>query len=66
MFHVGIQIFHAGTERTLNGELVTSGGRVLSVAAHAPTLEQAVSLAYEGVKHIQFKDKTYRKDIAAR
>ncbi|CAI6098529.1 unnamed protein product, partial [Clonostachys chloroleuca] len=61
----GIQIFHAGTERTLNGELVTSGGRVLSVAAHAPTLEQAVSLAYEGVKHIQFKDKTYRKDIAA-
>uniref|UniRef100_A0A0B7JTN8 phosphoribosylamine--glycine ligase n=1 Tax=Bionectria ochroleuca TaxID=29856 RepID=A0A0B7JTN8_BIOOC len=63
---LGIEIFHAGTERTANGELVTSGGRVLSVAAHGATLEQAVSLAYEGVKHIQFKDKTYRKDIAAR
>ncbi|CAG9938898.1 unnamed protein product [Clonostachys rosea f. rosea IK726] len=64
--YLGIEIFHAGTERTANGELVTSGGRVLSVAAHGATLEQAVSLAYEGVKHIQFKDKTYRKDIAAR
>uniref|UniRef100_A0A8H7NDI8 phosphoribosylamine--glycine ligase n=1 Tax=Bionectria ochroleuca TaxID=29856 RepID=A0A8H7NDI8_BIOOC len=63
---LGIEIFHVGTERTANGELVTSGGRVLSVAAHGATLEQAVSLAYEGVKHIQFKDKTYRKDIAAR
>ncbi|CAH0059435.1 unnamed protein product [Clonostachys solani] len=62
----GVEIFHAGTERTPNGELVTSGGRVLSVAAHAPTLEKAVSLAYEGVEHVQFKDKTYRKDIAAR
>ncbi|VUC35185.1 unnamed protein product [Clonostachys rosea] len=62
----GVEVFHAGTKRTADGELVTSGGRVLSIAAYGPTLEKAVSLAYEGVGHIQFKDKTYRKDIAAR
>jgi phosphoribosylamine--glycine ligase len=40
-------VFHAGTALR-EGHLVTSGGRVLGVAAVAPTLQEAVSKAYEG------------------
>lgn len=62
-----VQIFHAGTARTGDGNhLITAGGRVFSVAAHGATLEEAVSLVYRGVQSIQFKDMFYRKDIAAR
>ncbi|WEW58970.1 phosphoribosylamine-glycine ligase [Emydomyces testavorans] len=62
----GVQIFHAGTERSSSGELQTAGGRVFAVAAYAPSLEQAVCLAYRGVKCIQFRGMFYRKDIASR
>ncbi|KAI5864973.1 rudiment single hybrid motif-containing protein [Durotheca rogersii] len=62
----GVQVFHAGTERNTNGELKTAGGRVFSVAAYGPSLEEAVSLAYRGVESIRFKDIFYRRDIAAR
>ncbi|OHE99974.1 phosphoribosylamine-glycine ligase [Colletotrichum orchidophilum] len=60
-----VHIFHAGTER-INGELVTAGGRVFSVAATGKTLEDAVSAAYEGIESIYFEGMFYRKDIAAR
>ncbi|RYP45214.1 hypothetical protein DL768_008407 [Monosporascus sp. mg162] len=62
----GVQVFHAGTERDNNGQLKTAGGRVFAVAAYAPNLEEAVSLAYKGVDSIQFKGMFYRKDIASR
>lgn len=61
-----VQIFHAVTERNDTGQLETAGGRVLSVAAYGPSLEEAVSLAYRGVKSVQFKGMFYRKDIASR
>lgn len=61
----GVEVFHAGTDMS-NGQLVTSGGRVLAVAAAAPTLRAAVDLAYEGVKAVEFKGKTIRRDIAYR
>ena len=63
---LGVQIFHAGTERSSTGELKTAGGRVFSVAAYRPSLEEAASLAYRGVETIQFKGMFYRKDIASR
>ena len=57
-----ILIFHAGTKR--DGEkLVTSGGRVLNVVAHAPTLEQAIEKVYEEIPKIHFDGMFYRKDI---
>lgn len=61
-----MEIFHAGTQRTDSGETVTSGGRVVSAAAHGSTLEKAVSLAYEGVNSVHYENMTYRKDIALR
>ena len=56
-------VFHGGTAR-VDGELVTSGGRVLSVTAHAPTLSQARERAYAGVAQIQIDGSHFRPDIA--
>jgi len=61
----GVQVFHAGTS-LLDGRLVTAGGRVLSVAAHGKTLQEAVARAYEAAEHIKFEGMHYRRDIARR
>jgi len=58
----GVKILHAGTKRQ-NDSLLTSGGRVLGVTASGPTLEAAVSTAYETVGKIHFEGMHYRKDI---
>lgn len=55
-------VFHAGTARQ-NGQVVTSGGRVLAVAACDIDLESAVDAAYEGVEMIEFEGAQYRTDI---
>jgi phosphoribosylamine--glycine ligase len=59
---LGTQVFHAGTARTQSG-LVTSGGRVLTVTATAPTLNAAIERAYAGVQRIHFRGMQFRKDI---
>jgi len=61
----GVQVFHAGT-RLQDGRLITAGGRVLSVAAHGTTLQEAVAKVYEAAAHISFEGMHYRKDIAHR
>ncbi|MBR2930257.1 MAG: phosphoribosylamine--glycine ligase [Clostridia bacterium] len=47
-------------------KLLTAGGRVLGVCATAPTLEAALSLAYERVEKVGFENAFYRRDIGAR
>lgn len=59
------QVFHAGTAMK-DGQLVTSGGRVLTVCAEAENLQDAIASAYEGVEKINFEGAHFRKDIAAR
>jgi len=61
----GVQVFHAGTALKQK-QLVTMGGRVLSVAARGETLEQAVQKVYEAAAMISFEGMHYRKDIAHR
>jgi len=61
----GVQVFHAGTALK-QGQLVTMGGRVLSIATHGETLEQAVQKAYAAAALISFEGMHYRKDIAHR
>ena len=61
----GVQVFHAGTALH-DGQLVTAGGRVLSVAAHGATLRKAVDRAYEAAARIHFEGMHYRRDIAKR
>jgi len=65
MKKVRVKVFHAGTTLK-DGQLVTDGGRVLAVTAMAPTLELAVSSAYEAAQMIEFEGKYMRRDIAYR
>ncbi len=58
----GVTVYHAGT-RLEHGELVTGGGRVLSVCGRAATLAEAVDLAYRGVGAIHFEGEHHRTDI---
>jgi phosphoribosylamine--glycine ligase len=60
-----VQVFHAGTALK-DDQLVTAGGRVLSVAAYGETLQAAADKAYEAVKYVSFEGMHYRKDIAHR
>jgi len=62
----GVTVFHAGTDFTDEGELVTSGGRVLGVMATGHTLTEALERAYFGAEVIAFEGKTYRRDIGWR
>ena len=55
-------IFQAGT-KTVNTNVVTNGGRVLSVVSKGTDHKQALSKSYEIVDKINYKDKNYRKDI---
>ena len=59
-------VFHAGTRRDGNGEIVTSGGRVFTVVAVAPTLGEACDRAYGNAERVGFAGASYRRDIAAR
>ena len=61
----GVEIFHAGT-RTIDGDLVSAGGRVLSVCALDPDLSGALSRAYAAVAEIDWPGKVYRRDIGRR
>ncbi len=56
-------VFHAGT-KTDNGDIVTSGGRVLGVTALGKTIADAKARAYEAVDRIKFEGAYCRRDIA--
>ncbi len=61
----GCTVFHAGTALR-EGQVVTAGGRVLTVTAFGADLRAAVAKAYEGVGQIAFEGAHYRRDIAAK
>lgn len=60
-----LQVFHAGTG-TKNGELVTAGGRVLSVCALGDDVDEARRRAYAAMEKIEFLGKHCRSDIPVR
>ena len=59
----GVTVFHAGTARNADGELVTAGGRVLNVVALGDSFDNARERAYEACSLINFEGKQYRTDI---
>lgn len=61
----GVTVYHAGTA-VKDGQLVTSGGRVLGVTALGNTLEEALEKSYDAVNKIHFENAHYRKDIGQR
>ncbi|KYH28609.1 MULTISPECIES: phosphoribosylamine--glycine ligase [Clostridium] len=59
------KVFIAGAEEK-QGNLVTSGGRVLNVVALGNSLEEARKRAYNEIEKITFEGIYYRKDIGLR
>ncbi len=60
-----VVVFHAGTHMQ-DGQVVTSGGRVLCVTALGGTLRLAQQQAYDTIKGIHFDGVQYRTDIGYR
>lgn len=60
-----VHVFHSGTGRR-GEDIVTAGGRVLTVVASGSDYRQAVGRAYEAVGRISFERMHYRRDIAAK
>lgn len=64
---VGVQVFHAATARDREtGELVTNGGRVLTVTGTGDTIEEAARASREYAERVNFDGKQFRRDIAWR
>jgi phosphoribosylamine--glycine ligase len=61
-----VLVSHAGTARSAAGEIVTAGGRVLSVTALGDDAAGARSGAYAAADMIQFSGSQLRRDIALR
>jgi phosphoribosylamine--glycine ligase len=58
----GVDVYHAATA-VRNGQLVTAGGRVLTVVGRGATFDDAIARAYAGVSRISFDRMQYRRDI---
>jgi phosphoribosylamine--glycine ligase len=59
----GAIIFQAGTTTNEAGQLLTNGGRVLTVTAPGNTISEAVTTAKKALQQIQFEGMNYRNDI---
>jgi phosphoribosylamine--glycine ligase len=62
----GVTVYLAGVGAGSNGNLVTTGGRVLAVTGRGPDLSSALDSAYGGVERIRFDGQYFRRDIGAR
>ena len=60
----GVVVTHAGTARDADGQLVTAGGRVLSVTALGDDAAAARAGAYAAAEMIEFDGRQLRRDIA--
>jgi phosphoribosylamine--glycine ligase len=58
-------VLHAGTARDGGGDLVSAGGRVLTVVGSGPDVAAARAAAYELAGTVQLRGGWYRRDIAA-
>ena len=58
-----LQVFHAGTTVDKSDNIITSGGRVLSIVAQGESFDEAFELAYSNLKKIKFDGMHFREDI---
>lgn len=61
----GVTVFHAGTKKK-GDDVVTSGGRVLTVSAYASSFDEARVAAYDATSRIRFRGEHHRTDIGHR
>ena len=57
------QLFHAGTRRDDDNQLLSSGGRVLTMTAQGSDFDQAFAAAYDALAQVHFDGMHYRRDI---
>ena len=63
----GVVVFHAGTKRGANGDVLSNGGRVLNITSQASSLAEAVAQAYKAIDEcVEWPDGFCRRDIAYR
>ena len=55
-------VLHAGTINK-NGQVLTNGGRVLSIVSKSDNINGALKKSYASIQKVHFEGKTYRKDI---
>ena len=55
-------VLHAGTIKK-NGQVLTNGGRVLSIVSKSKNISGALKKSYDSIEKVHFEGKTYRKDI---
>ncbi len=60
-----VNVFHSGTAKR-GTDIVSNGGRVLTVVASGGNYRTAISRAYEAAGKINFEGMHYRRDIAAK
>jgi phosphoribosylamine--glycine ligase len=60
------QLFQAGTASAPGGQVVTAGGRVLTVCALGATHAEATRRAYDAVGKVSFRGMQFRRDIGGR
>ena len=65
-FSDSVRVFHAGTKRGDNGDLLTSGGRVFAVTALADSFAEAQQASRDAASRIEFEGAVYRRDIGWR
>nr|WP_246308619.1 phosphoribosylamine--glycine ligase [Kineosphaera limosa] len=62
--HEPAYVLHAGTRKPSGSELLSHGGRVLSVVASGDDLDQARERVYAAIAGIELRGSQYRHDIA--
>lgn len=56
-------LFHAGTAINANGQLVTSGGRVIAASSYGESIADAAERSFHTIRAIDFDGKYFRRDI---
>jgi len=56
-------VFHAGTSKDSEGNILTNGGRVIAVTSYGNDFKEALSKSYNSIEKISFDKMNYRKDI---
>ncbi len=56
-------VFHAGTSRNDSGEVITSGGRVLTVTSFGDDIASTAAKSFSSISKISYSGKYFRSDI---